>query len=76
MNVDAAKLLREALKLPPSDRGALACQILDSLDEGVDEGAEAAWDREIAKRVAEIDNGQVKLVPWSEVRRRLIEIRR
>lgn len=35
-----------------------------------------ARDREIAKRVAEINSGSVKLVPWDEVRRRLAEIRR
>lgn len=76
MTADAAKLLQDALKLSPKDRGALACQLLDSLDEGADDGAEEAWDREIAKRVAELNAGSVKLVPWSEVRRRLAEIRR
>ena len=76
MTSDATKLLKDALKLPPADRGALACQLLDSLDDASDEGVEAAWDREIAKRIAEIDEGRVKMVPWSEVRRRLGEIRR
>jgi hypothetical protein len=32
---------------------------------------EAAWSAEIARRIAEIDAGQVRLVPWSEVLRRL-----
>ena len=76
MTADATKLLKDALKLARSDRGALACQLLDSLDETADEGVEAAWDQEIAKRIAEIDQGRVKMVPWSEVRRRLAEIRR
>ena len=45
--------------------------IRDSLDNDVDEGVEAAWDAEIARRIREIDEGKVKLVPWAEVRRRL-----
>src|SRR5262249_50996654 len=40
--------LHEALRLSPEERAALAAALLDSLDEGVDEGAEAAWASEIA----------------------------
>ena len=71
MKRDAADLLREALELPPEARASLAGSLLDSLDEDVDEGVEAAWDAEITRRIREIDDGKVKLVPWAEVRRRL-----
>lgn len=65
------KLLNEALKLPPEARAALAGSLLESLDQEVDENAEAAWSAEISKRLREIDSGSVRMIPWSEVRRRL-----
>jgi putative addiction module component (TIGR02574 family) len=52
-------------------RAALAGSLLDSLDTDVDEDAEAAWATEVNRRVAELDSGAVKTIPWSEVRRRL-----
>lgn len=71
MKRNAAELLREALDLPPEARASLAGSLIDSLDEEVDEGVEAAWDAELVRRIREVDEGKVKLVPWSEVRRRL-----
>jgi len=64
-------LLKEALKLPPEARAALAASLLDSLDQEVDEDAEAAWHAEIDRRLKELDSGKVKPVPWSEARRRI-----
>ncbi len=72
MKPDPAKLLNEALKLSPEERAALAASLLDSLEEAVDEDAEAAWAREIAKRVQELDSGVVTPVPWTEARRRIL----
>ena len=69
MNQDPIYLLKEALKLPPEARAALAGFLLDSLDEEVDEDAEAAWHAEIDRRIREIDSGTVKTIPWSEARR-------
>jgi putative addiction module component (TIGR02574 family) len=34
---------------------------------------EAAWTKEIARRVVEIDAGTVQLVPWEEVREELFD---
>jgi putative addiction module component (TIGR02574 family) len=65
-------LLKDALKLPPEARAALAGSLIDSLDGKSDDDFEAAWDAEIARRLQEIKEGQVALVPWTEVRRRLI----
>jgi putative addiction module component (TIGR02574 family) len=69
MALDSGRLLEEALKLSPEARAALAASLLESLDEEIDEGAEAAWAEEIAKRVRELDSGSVAAVPWSEARR-------
>ena len=69
MSTNPEKVLRDAMKLPPEARAAIAGSLLDSLDQVVDEDAEAEWEKEIAKRIRELDSGDVKLVPWSEARR-------
>jgi len=71
MKQDAAGILREALKLPPEARAAVAGSLLDSLEESVDEDVEAAWQAEILVRLQEIDKGAVKMVPWAEARRQI-----
>ncbi|HEV8531138.1 MAG TPA: addiction module protein [Methylomirabilota bacterium] len=72
MTSDPAKLLQEALRLSPEARAALAVSLLESLEEEVDESAEAAWADEIAKRLRELDSGAVTPVPWSEARRMIL----
>ena len=72
MSRDTAEILKEALALPAEARAALAVSLLDSLDVEVDEEAEAAWQREIQRRVAELDSKTVSSIPWSEVRSRLM----
>ncbi len=37
----------------------------------VDEDVEAAWAEEIERRVRQIDSGEVKTIPWEEVRAKL-----
>jgi putative addiction module component (TIGR02574 family) len=66
-------LLKKMLALPPEARAALAGSLLDSLDDSVEEGAEAAWEAEIVRRIAELDSGGVTPIPWSEARRSLLE---
>lgn len=67
----AVDILKEALALPSGERAALAASLLDSLDTDVDDDTEAGWVIEVHRRVAELDSGAVKTVPWVEVRRRL-----
>ena len=71
MSPNANKLLTNALELSDEDRATLAARLIDSLDRQVDEEAPGAWDREIARRVAEMDQGTVDAVPWPEARRRI-----
>ena len=71
MKQDPNNLLKEALKLPPEARAALAGSLLDSLDQDVDEDAEAAWHAEIDRRLSQLDSDKVKAVPWAEARRRI-----
>ena len=72
MKRDLDDLLKDALRLPPEARAALAGSLIESLDEKVDDNIEAAWDAEIARRIQAVDAGKVAVIPWSEVRRRLI----
>jgi putative addiction module component (TIGR02574 family) len=72
MSRETGELLKEALTLPPEARAALVDSLLDSLDTEVDADAEAAWQVEIRRRAAEIDSNSVSLVPWAEVRTRLM----
>ena len=73
MGDNETKLLKEALKLPPEGRAALAGSLLDSLDDKVDSDAEAAWDAEIARRLADLDAGKVRPIPWAEARKAIIQ---
>ena len=72
MSRDTAEILREAMALPVEARAALADSLLESLDSEIDEDAEAAWRREIVRRVRELDAKAVAPVPWAEVRSRLM----
>jgi putative addiction module component (TIGR02574 family) len=71
MTQEANDLLKKALALPPEDRAALAGSLIDSLDAPSDASVEEAWNDEIARRVREIDSGQAKTIPWTEIRRRI-----
>jgi putative addiction module component (TIGR02574 family) len=72
MSHDTGELLKEALALPAEARAALADSLLGSLDTEVDADAEAAWQIEIQRRVAELDSQTVSPLPWAEVRSRLM----
>jgi putative addiction module component (TIGR02574 family) len=72
MSRDTAEILKEALALPAEARAALADSLLDSLDAEVDEDAEAAWQLEIQRRLADLDSKAVTPLPWAEVRSRLM----
>ena len=65
-------LLQQALALSEEERADLACYLLDSLDPTVDEDATAAWDQEIARRIADLDSGRAKTIPWDEIRGRML----
>jgi putative addiction module component (TIGR02574 family) len=71
MKQNITEILKEALKLPPEARAALAGTLLDSLDETVDRNAESAWEAEIVMRLKEIDEGKINLIPWAKARARI-----
>ena len=71
MTQQALDLLQKALSLSEEERAALADSLLASLDSTVEEGAEKAWEEEISRRIADIDSGKAKMIPWEEVREEL-----
>lgn len=56
--------------MPERERAELAGNLIDSLDASVDEDADAAWQREITRRLEDIQLGKVTTVPWSEVQKK------
>src|SRR5690606_24340341 len=63
-------VLEAALSLPPAEREAVALELLESVagDPGFLESPE--WQEELARRVADIQRGDVQLVDWDDVRRK------
>ena len=53
------------------ERSELAHSLIQSLDAPADESVEAAWDTEIARRIAEIDSGQATLLSREELRQKI-----
>ena len=68
----AAKILDEALRLPPEARAAIADSLLDSLDTAVDPDAEEAWGKELRERIRKLDSGESKAIPWAEARKAIL----
>lgn len=71
MTQQALDLLQKALSLCEEERADLACSLMDSLDSVVDADAEAAWAEEIERRVADLEAGKEKTVPWDGIQRRI-----
>ncbi len=72
MTQEATELLKKALTLSAEERAQLVDALLESLDEPREDPAvvEAAWNEEIARRIADLDSGKAKTIPWEEVRLR------
>lgn len=71
MTKEALELLQKALTLSEEERAKLAGSLIESLDAEDEKAASEAWDREISRRVADIDSGKAQTIPWEEVQRRI-----
>ena len=67
------RLFREALDLTEIDRAELAGLLIDSLHAEEEEGVEAEWISEVKNRLAGLDNGHTKTIPWEEARKQLLK---
>ena len=61
------ELSKKAKELALEERAQLAQQLMESVDQESDPEVEAAWETEIASRIARYERGEAKLVPASEV---------
>jgi len=71
MTRKSQKLLRDAMSLPIKDRAAIAHRLIQTLDGPPDRDVEAAWKKEIDRRIKKCDSGQTKSVRWETLRDRL-----
>lgn len=62
MNVNAKKILEEAMQLEPGTRAMIAETLLESLDFEEDFEISQAWREEIQRRCEQVDRGEVELV--------------
>ena len=63
------EVVNAALTLPADSRAMLMEELLASLDSSAE--VDAAWRVEIERRVREIDEGKVELIPGEQVMREL-----
>ena len=66
------ELFGEATDLDDSDRATLAGLLLESLEPDPDPEVERAWAEEIERRVATLEAGEARLIPWEDVKARLL----
>lgn len=64
-------VLREALALSYDERAVLAGSLLESLEPASDVDVDKAWRKEVARRIAQLDSGEVQTIPWTSVRDQL-----
>jgi putative addiction module component (TIGR02574 family) len=67
---EVSDLLKRALSLPVDER-ALANTLLDSLDQPED-SVEQAWDKEVARRMKDLEAGRALTVSWEELHQKLL----
>jgi putative addiction module component (TIGR02574 family) len=66
-----AELKKQAAQLSESERAELALSLVQSLDGPPDADVDKAWQLEVERRVAEVERGEIELVPGDEVFARL-----
>lgn len=65
------KLRSEVLRLPEPDRAELAHELVNSLDAPADADATEAWEKELLRRLAEVEAGTAMLVDREALRNRM-----
>ena len=73
MNTHVIELFERASTLSDHERATLAGLLIESLESEVDPDVEEAWRVEIERRMAELDSGAVKTVPWEVVKAKLLQ---
>lgn len=66
MTASSRRILKDALALPPTERAAIAEELLSSLD-CPDSEIDALWAREAQDRLAAFEAGEMEAIPAEEV---------
>jgi putative addiction module component (TIGR02574 family) len=61
------ELSKKAKELALEERAQLAQELLESVEQEADPEVQAAWESEIASRIAKYERGEAKLIPAAEV---------
>lgn len=74
MNLSTQEIIVSALQLPLAARMEVMVAMQESLiDNSIEHPPanddDADWGEEIARRIADIDSGRVKTIPWEEAER-------
>ena len=77
MSPNTIKIYEEILALTEEERAELTARLQedegDSVNDWASDEVAAAWDEEIHRRVEACDRGEIELIPWEEVERRMNE---
>jgi putative addiction module component (TIGR02574 family) len=68
---NSAKVVSDALSLPPRSRAKLAEQLLESLDDPKQKEIDRLWAEEVEGRIDAYERGELRAIPGQEVFRRL-----
>jgi len=68
---NAAKVVTEALLLPPRSRAKLADKLLESLNEPRQEEINRLWADEVEDRIDAYEKGEIKVIAGKEAFRKL-----
>ena len=71
MSPEVSDLLKRALALPADERAALANTLLDSRAD-VNDSVDEAWNKEVARRIEQLEAGKAVSVPWEDLHRELL----
>jgi putative addiction module component (TIGR02574 family) len=72
---DAAKKILEQIdELPEEDQRWLADVLVDRVPRESEEEIDAAWRKELLRRLEQVERGEAKIIPAEEVERRLAAI--
>ncbi len=71
MSIDSRKIEKQAQELSAKERASLAMALIESLDQGQDEDAEALWLDEAERRLEDYRIGRTNAIPANEVFERI-----
>jgi putative addiction module component (TIGR02574 family) len=71
MSTTFEDIKEKAAQLSELERAELALALIESLDGPPDTDVEEAWRIEVERRLAQIERGEVQLIPGDEVLERL-----